>query len=68
MCFSSVAAYTFTAIETSPNEITPFQIDLMAPSHALFEHLFYRAAYTSPERRISPWPTAVRAAVPRARG
>jgi len=29
MCFSYVAAYSFTAIDTRPKEIAPFQIDLM---------------------------------------
>jgi hypothetical protein len=30
MSFSSVAAYSFTAIDTSPNETAPFQMDLIA--------------------------------------
>ena len=43
MCFCSVAAYTFTAIDTSPKEIAPFQIDLMPTSPAPlgnFERVF----------------------------
>jgi hypothetical protein len=41
MCFCSVAAYTFTAIDTRPKEIAPFQIDLMPiPRYQSVERVF----------------------------
>jgi hypothetical protein len=43
MRFSSVAANSFTPMDTSPKEIVPFQIDLIQTSltpHATFERTF----------------------------